>query len=522
MEGQLDEVRAYCEKRGWELVAQYSDPGLSGRSFTKRPGLQRLMADAEAGKFEHVITWKISRLGRNREEALDFVSKLNKCGVMYHSVSEPDFEKAGVFGGVIFDFLATLAHAESDGISDNVKMGMRRCARQGRWIGGALLGYGFTNAGLTREDRKQLRSQGSKPEKAIVIVPQEAAVVREIFRRYAEGQGLRMIANWLNQQGHKTKRGNTFAPVSVADILDNAAYIGKVTFTRRKRVGNGRRVVVEGVEVFDGTHEPIINLETWETVRLLREVKRVKPVRSHERGYPLTGLLRCPSCGKSMTMHRSQETRKDGTKKVREYYGCASGKMKGKSVCGSNLLRAEQAERAVFMRLRKVVTHPTLLQMVVRKANAHLQAEVLPLQRRLDEIVKERRKLEASQEKYYQAFERNVIDDEEFKARKDNLRERQRVLSEERAEIEGRLVGRPASGTVPFEAVKVILDDFVSELEKADAGRQRALLETFVESITFDQSKKLSTITLHLHDDVARALGLTTPTGLPGPVTLSV
>jgi site-specific DNA recombinase len=523
LDGQLDEVRAFCEKQGWQLVEQYSDPAMSGRSFAKRPGLQRLLADAQAGKFEHLVTWKISRLGRNREEALDFVSKLSKCGVTYHSVSEPDFEQAGVFGGVIFDLLATLAHAESDNISDNVRLGMRRCASVGRWVGGAMLGYDFANAGLAREDRKQLRQQGGRPERAIVVVPGEAAVVREVFRRFAEGHGLWKIANWLNTQKVKTKRGKEFTAATVGTILDNPAYIGKVVFTRRKRVGGGRRTVVEGVEVFDGTHEPIIDQETWDTVRVMREVRKQRPARAFERGYPLTGLLRCPVCGSGMTMSRSQDgPRKDGTRRVRVYYACGAARGKGASVCRHNAIRAEQAERAVFLRLRKVATHPTLLREVVRRVNARLQAEVLPLQRRLAEIEKERRKLEASQERYFRAFEREVIDDEEFKARKDSLRERLRALSEEGAEVEARLAGRRAAGTVPFEAVKIVLDGFVDELERADAGRQRALLETLVESITFDADKKLASITLHLHDDVARVLGLPAPTGLPGPVTLSV
>jgi len=516
LDGQLDEVQAFCKKKEWKLVAQYSDPGLSGRSFAKRPGLQRMLADAKDGKFQHLITWKISRLGRNREEALDFVSELSKAGVKYHSVSEPDFEAAGIFGGVIFDLLATLAHAESDGISDNVKLGMRRCASQGRWVGGALLGYDFANAGLSREDRKQLRHHGDRPERAIVVVPKEADVVREIFRRFAEGHGLRKIANWLNRQGHRTKRGKTFGPVAVADILDNAAYIGKITFTRREKDGSER------VEVFDGTHDPIIDQDTWETVRLLREVKKANPARAFERGFPLTGLLRCPTCGYAMTMHRSQYTRKDGTKSVREYYVCGMAKNKGASVCRANGLLADRAERAVFLRLRKAATHPTLLREVVRRVNARLNADVLPLQRRLAEIAKERQKMEASQQRYYLAFESEKVGVDELKDRLDNIRGRLRALAEEESEVDGRLVGRRMVGTVPFEVVKLILDNFVAELENADAGRQRALLEALVERITFGEDKKLSTITLHFHDDVARALGLPTPTGLPGAVTLSV
>lgn len=363
------------------------------------------------------------------------------------------------------------------------------------------------------------RPSREKTGGGLVVVDEEAVTVREIFTRYAGGHGLKKIANGLNHGGFRTKRGGFFSAAQVGTILDSPIYAGRI----RYGVRDSRGKVID-FEEFDGQHEPLVNLELWEQVHALREVKRCRPNRVSDRGFPLSGLLRCPVCGYGMTMSRATRTRKDGTKAVTDWYACGRWKNQGTAACHFNGIRAEKAERAVFLRLKRVVTHPTLLRDVVKRLNAHLRDEVRPLQQRLAALMKERKRLESVRRKYERAFEDDApgsLGLAEFRERVAEIGESLAALETEEGDLKAKLAACESAGQVPYETVRSIMEGFVGQLEAADADRQRALLQALVKEITLDQSRKVSTIRLSLHDDVTRVLGMTPPPDLTGPVTLT-
>ena len=181
---------------------------------------------------------------------------------------------------------------------------------------------------------------------------------------------------------------------------------------------------------------------------------------------------------------------------------------------------ADHAERAVFLRLRKVITHPTLLRDVVKRVNTRQQAEAHPLQQRLTDIQKERRKAESARGKLVRLFDPESGDGDWVKEELAKVADRLRTLDAEEADLTVRLATCETAQSVPFEVVQIVLEDFVRKLQDADDSQRGALLQLLVQEINFEKGKGVTSIRLRLSDDVARALGIPTPTGLPGTATL--
>lgn len=506
--GQLEEAKRFCDLRGLELVGSYFDEAKSGKSVAGRDQLQLMLEDARAGKFGHLVVWKLTRLSRNLLDTLTIIEDLDIMGIHFHSVTEPDFDTSTASGRMFLRIIASLAEYEREVIAENVAMGLRQRASEGAWIGGEMLGYRVPVEGVDPPDVKKAGR--------LIVVPEEAETVRRIFALFAEGKGLKATCNRINKEGYRTKRGGFFAAPQIGPILDNPVYQGHVRVTMRGAHAEEEREF--GVE---NAHEAIIDEELWEKVRFLRALKSERPTRAHERGFPLTGILRCPECGAGMTMSRTTATRKDGSKHITERYSCGRWKNQGTTACHSNGVVAGTMEKAVFARLRKVVTHPTLLRDVIRRVNERQESEVRPLQRRLAEIERERRKQDALQKKYFRDFGKDDLEAGLLREKLAEIEEQMAAFDQEEAEVRAKLRSCEATEPVPVEAVRTILEDFVAQLRRASTDQQGTLLKALVREITFEQGKGVKSISLHLQDDVARVLGLPTAS-LPGPVTLTV
>ncbi|MBP2110500.1 hypothetical protein J2Z70_000639 [Paenibacillus silagei] len=183
--------------------------------------------------------------------------------------------------------MGSIAEYQRSIIVENVKMGMKQRAREGKWNGGQVLGYD----GVEIASSKQAE---------IVLKPNsmEAEVVRKIFQLYAEGQGLRSIANQMNREGHRTKPGNFFSSVAIKTIINNPVYVGKIRYNVREDWSEKRRKGINpNPMIEDGIHEPIISMKLWDVVQALFQKNSFSPPRTFDGTYPLVGLMRCPQCG---------------------------------------------------------------------------------------------------------------------------------------------------------------------------------------------------------------------------------
>jgi len=130
---QTRELQEYCERRGWSVVGQYVDLGISGTK-EKRPELDRLMVDAHRRRFDAVIVWKFDRFARSVSHLLRALETFQALGIHFVSLSE-SLDTSTPAGKMVFTVLGAVAELERSLIVERVKAGLRNARAKGRKLG---------------------------------------------------------------------------------------------------------------------------------------------------------------------------------------------------------------------------------------------------------------------------------------------------------------------------------------------------------------------------------------------------
>lgn len=490
-------LREFCEQgkqQGYEFYEHYSDRGISGKDIKHRPALQKLLNDADEGKFDMVISWKINRISRRLSDVLKIVDVFEKNNITYKSYSEP-FDTTTPAGKMNFQMMAMIGEFERGTIAQNVKMGMMVMAKSGNWCGGQVLGYDLVPI--------EEQATGKRRKTKLTINQHESEAVRMIFAEYAEGNGYKAIVSKINKLGYKTKRGNAFAVGGIKDILTNPVYIGKIRYNVRQNWSEKRRRDINPNPVLvDGIHDPIIDLETWDTVQTILSSKQGKPARIYDAEFPLTGILKCPMCGKGMTISRVTKKRADGTKRVLNYYACGAWKNKGTAVCKSNMIRIEKVHEHVFGKLSDLFTNEKMVKTIVKNLNHERRTSIAPSRKQLEKIEKELEKLDVKKSKIFEAYEDDLITKEEFLKRKDELNETiDRLQKDKQQYLE--VVVEDTNQEVSYELVRSILQNFNQLLENCETReKKKMLLQLIISEITINEEREIDSIKLKINDNL--------------------
>ncbi|WP_270598954.1 recombinase family protein [Clostridium baratii] len=487
----------YCDKEGHEVFKVYEDRGISGKNISGRPGLKDLLKNANDKKFDLVVVWKLNRISRRLIDILNIVDTLDKNNIAFRSLTE-SFETETPAGKLQLNIMGAISEFERGTIADNVKMGMMARAREGKWNGGKVLGY----------DVVEIPSEGKKrKETKLVINEKEAMTVRRIFELYSEGHGYKATVNRVNKEGHKSKRGNAFSTASIKEILKNPVYIGKIRYNVRQDWNEKRRKNINPNPILvDGEHDAIIDNETWEKVQIILKDRSKTHNRVYDSEFPLSGLLKCPVCGASMTISRSYHKRKDGTKKVAEYYACGNWKNKGTAVCNSNSIRAKVADETVISKLIETVNNELLLKKVINNINKNKSSKLKPKLDEMNVVNKEIDRLSSKKNSSIELFEDGILTKSELAERIKKLNEEIDTLKFRLDELKQDVMlaeGKP----VPFELVSQVMNKFGEIFKESSTRQQRKqLLNLLVSKITIDKSRNIDSIELQINEDVIRYL----------------
>ena len=337
IEGQLRECYEYAKRQDLLVVAEYIDRALTGTT-DKRPEFLRMIEDSKKKIFDYVLVYQLDRFARNRYDSANYKAKLKKNGVRVLSAKENITEDAS--GILIEGVLESMAEYYSAELSQKVKRGIRESYEKGYFIGGyGLFGYDIV-------------------DKKWTINSYEADIVRDIFTRYKNGEKAKEIIARLNGQGIKTKAGSSFNMNSLARIIRNEKYIGKVT-------SHGT--------VYTNVIPPIVDEELFYECNVIMDKHKHKPRDSKSaQPYILSGKLFCGFCGSLMTA----ETGTSHTGKLHHYYKCF-GRKRNKDSCKKANYRQQDLEDLVFGTTVKYVLHPDVIQTGAEQVVSKFNSEII-------------------------------------------------------------------------------------------------------------------------------------------------
>jgi site-specific DNA recombinase len=470
---QLQTLRQYAHLYGWSIAEEYVDEGISGKDIKGRPAMQRMISDVEKEKFQAVLVWKISRLSRNMLDTLVLLDKFEEYDVKFISYSE-NFDTSSPIGKLVVQLMASIAEMERNTLSENVKLGMTQRAKEGSWNGGVVFGY-------------------DSIEKELIVNPKEAEIVELIFNLYADGKGLKAIANHLNKAGYRTKRSRHFSINGIATILDNPIYSGKIRWLqvenwdkKRRRGKNTNPILVEG------KHEAIISEELWNIVQGRRQSKSFKQRQSNE-PFLLSSILRCPECGQGMVPSITTSTRKDGTKRKHRYYVCGVFHNRGSSACKANSIKAYEAEDAVINRITEFLNDSVGFSQTIENINKDTVHTNVKLKEQLEMIETELKEANAMQEKYMEAFEQNIFPVSILQERLLKLAKSKNDLEKKKNELSVQLSSSD-SKVIPPDVVRHLLEMYVHLFQQSTREKKKQLFQLLLNKITIKQSDGRSRI----------------------------
>ena len=184
-EMQVEHYTNYIESNPeWELVEVYADDGISATNTVKREAFNRMIEDCRQGKIDMILTKSISRFSRNTVDCLKYTRELKDLNIPVFFEKE-NINTLDTKGEVLMTIMAALAQQESESLSANVRLGIQ-----------------YRNqAGKVQVNHNRFLGYTKNEEKKLVIVPEEAKIVRRIFLEYLEGKSMLQIRRGLEKDG---------------------------------------------------------------------------------------------------------------------------------------------------------------------------------------------------------------------------------------------------------------------------------------------------------------------------------
>ena len=292
-DAQVEHYTEFIQKNlEWEFAGIYADDGISGTNTKKREDFNRMIDDCEAGNIDMIITKSISRFARNTLDCLKYIRQLKDKNIPVF------FEKEAINtmdakGEVLITIMASLAQQESQSLSQNVKLGLQ---------------FRYQN-GQVQVNHNHFLGYTKDADGNLIIDPEQAEVVKRIYREYLEGYSMDRIAKGLEATGILTGAGKTkWWTSTINKILRNEKYIGDALlqktyttdFLNKTRVKNNGIVPQYYVE---GNHEAIIPKDIF--LQVPEELVRRRVVktsangkkRSYSCNHCFAQIVICGECG---------------------------------------------------------------------------------------------------------------------------------------------------------------------------------------------------------------------------------
>lgn len=399
IEDQLRQCRERAAREGWTVVETYSDRAISGASLI-RPGIQSLLADTQAGRFDMVVSEALDRISRDQEDVARVFKRLRFAGVTIVTLSEGEINElhVGLKGTMNALFLKDLAIKTHRGIRGRVEAG--------KIGGGNAYGYRVVH---------RLDTHGEPIRGEREIIEEQAEIVRRIFREYVAGKGPQRIAADLNREGIPSPTGKRWNDATIrgnriisSGILNCELYIGVIRWNRQKKLKNpdtGRSTYRLNPESdwirAEASELRIVPQELWDAAKArqdnltalyqkqmdssrdaMRAARNSGMNATHRPRTLLSGLVFCGSCGGTYA-RRGQDR-----------FTC-SNHLLGNGCDNARTVRGNALETRVLAGLRERLMTPDMMAEAVRayaeetnRLNRHRRSSAEANRRELAEAAK--------------------------------------------------------------------------------------------------------------------------------------
>jgi len=372
----------------WQMAGIFADEGISGTQAQKRPEFLKMIRLCRQRKIDVILTKSLSRFARNTVDSLGYIRELRALGIAVISEKE-NINTLTAESEMLITIMSCFAQAESESISKNVSWGVRQSFKNGNvpMQYARLLGYRKGHDGNAE------------------IVPEEAEVVKEIYRCYLDGMSMNLIADRLNEKGLTTKGGSSpYRKTVVQRILTNEKYTGDALLqktyvtdciTKKTRKNNGELPMY----LVKNHHEPIISRSDFNRVQeemARRSAKRTIADKLTKTGqgkysakYALSELLICGECGEH---YRRVTWTAKGFKEIK--WRCVSRIQYGKKKCHSSPTVDEQAlHRAIVSAINEFCevkddVAKALRESITEVLDPNQNGSIQAAQQRIDELAR--------------------------------------------------------------------------------------------------------------------------------------
>lgn len=481
---QFRQLRNWCNNRGYHVVREYEEPGLTATD-DRRPVFLEMIAAAKSKPkpFDMIVTLTTSRFFRDATRARIYKHRLKKCGVkvvaMHQEVSD---DPMGEFTEGMFELIDQL---ESDMNGFHTLRAMKENALQG-FFNGSRVPYGYALEELDKKGRN-----GNK--KRLVISPSESEIVRKVFQLYLERNlGMKGVTAHLNER-EVLRRGKPWSVSTVSQLLANRIYVGEYYFnryemvevedeqevasTRRRRGETSSRLVKMEKPESEWVKVPvpvIISEEIFELARKKRNQRSPDVVRGPRllsSPLLLTGVLKCGECGSALTIATGKEYR---------YYKCTRKIKQHKDACPSKAVPMDRFDHIILEALASRVFTPE-----------RVEGMLMELKRRLaDNGTEEGIKKLTQQLEAVQARIENLVNAIEMgvSVPDDTLKERMNDLNRQKKEVTEKIIAYQRSphafvDTIDKEEIKRFCGLMRERLLDRKSGFSKEYLQLVVDKI---------------------------------------
>lgn len=461
----------YAVEAGIHVVETYREV-VSGESLYARPEMLRLLQDVEDGKYEAVLVMDLDRLSRGRMKDQGIILDTFRDSGTLIVTPEKTYDLADDLDDEMAEFKTFMSRREYKIINKRLRRGLRQTIESGGYVANAPYGYRKIEV-----DKKP----------TLEIVEPEAKFVRMMYEMYADGYGCVSIARQINAMGAKPRRSDAFSRTTVAAILRNPTYIGKIVWDQKKHIkkgskGNPKHITIyqprDKWTIVDGLHPAIVTKELYDKVQDIMTGRYIPASNDGTIKSPLAGLVRCAVCGKNM--------QRLGANNGQPYLLCTTP-----GCCAG--AKFEFVEQAILDHLEEV-----LGQLMVDRPDAIVKGTDFQ-KARLDALHKELSAAEAQKSRLYDLLEQGVYDVPTFRERMEKLKSKISNTEQEADQLQrtirNSLQADPAAMAARIQAV---LDSY----NESDPAHRNELLHSVLETVWYTKAKKTKPTDFHLRYDL--------------------